>query len=52
MELNRLSVFPGVESVDKKKTRTDILAGDRVHVGALGYAFKVADPSARLKLGL
>lgn len=50
-ELNVLSVFPPVKH-GIKKTTTDILAGDRIHVGAPVYASKVADPYARLKLGL
>lgn len=31
---------------------TDILAGDRNHVGAPVYASKAVDPCAQLKLGL
>lgn len=31
---------------------TDILAGDRNHVGAPVYASKAVDPHAQLKLGL
>ena len=50
-ELNGLSVFPLVKC-GIKKTMTDILAGDRIHVSPLLYASNAADPSARLKPGL
>lgn len=50
-EVNCLSVFPRVK-YGIKKTMTDILAGDRIHVRALVYASKAADPYSRLKLGL
>lgn len=49
--VNGLSVFPPVKC-GIKKTTTDILAGDRIHVGAPVYASKAADPHAWLKLGL
>lgn len=49
-ELNGLSVFPRVKC-GIKKTTTDILAGDRIHVGCWFMLPKAADPSARLKPG-
>lgn len=50
-ELNGLSVFPRVKC-GNLKTTTDILAGDRIHVGVLVYASKAADPYGWLKRGL
>lgn len=50
-EVDGLSVFPRVKC-GIKKTTTDILAGDRIHVEALVYVSKAADPFTLLKLGL